>query len=37
MEVSTMGAQETTEFIAKERTRWAAVVKQAGGQIEGAQ
>lgn len=37
MEVSSMGAQETTEFIAKERTRWAAVVKQAGGQIEGAQ
>jgi tripartite-type tricarboxylate transporter receptor subunit TctC len=37
MEVSNLGAQETTELIAKERTRWAAVVKQAGGVIEGAQ
>jgi tripartite-type tricarboxylate transporter receptor subunit TctC len=37
MDVSNLGAQETTNLIAKERTRWAAVVKQAGGVIEGAQ
>ncbi|WP_157267187.1 Bug family tripartite tricarboxylate transporter substrate binding protein [Azohydromonas aeria] len=37
MEVSALGAQDTTDFIAKERTRWAEVVKQAGGQIEGGQ
>jgi tripartite-type tricarboxylate transporter receptor subunit TctC len=37
MELSTLGAQETTDFIARERSRWAAVVKQAGGQIEAGQ
>jgi tripartite-type tricarboxylate transporter receptor subunit TctC len=37
MEASGMGPQETTDFIARERTRWAAVVKQAGGVIEGMQ
>jgi tripartite-type tricarboxylate transporter receptor subunit TctC len=35
-DVLTLDAAQTTDFVAKERTRWAAVVKQAGGNIEGA-
>lgn len=36
MEVTTMTPQETTDFIGRETVRWAGVVKQAGGNIEGA-
>lgn len=35
LEVTTMSPAETTEFIAKERVRWAEVVKNAGETIEG--
>jgi tripartite-type tricarboxylate transporter receptor subunit TctC len=35
-DVLTMNPVQTTDFVAAERTRWAAVIKQAGGNIEGA-
>ena len=35
-DVLTFDPAQTTDFVAKERVRWAAVIKQAGGNIEGA-
>ena len=36
VEVVTMSPQETTQFIARDRARWAAVVRKSGNTIEGA-